>query len=57
MQDVEDRSVSDSSSGWVMSFPDIVSACRDPQALDSQGLTDLLDCIAALTLLVDEFGD
>jgi len=57
MQGIEDLGVGDSPRGWVTLFPAAVSARRDLQTLGGQGLADLLDCVPALALLVDELGD
>lgn len=40
MQGIEDLGVGDSPRGWVTLFPAAVSACRDLQALSSQGTVE-----------------
>lgn len=57
VQDIEDPGIGDGPGRRLALLPAAVSARRDLQALDGQGLACLLDCVAALALLVDEFGD
>lgn len=57
MQDVEDLGIGDGPGGRLALLPAAIRARRDRQALDGQGLACLLDCLAALALLVDELGD
>lgn len=57
MQDVEDLGIGDGPGSRLALLPAAIRARRNLQALESQGLADLLDCVAALALLVDELGD
>lgn len=57
MQDIEDPGIGDGPGRRLALLPAAVNARRDLQPLDGQGLACLLDCVAALALLIDEFGD
>lgn len=57
MQGVEDLGVGDGTGGRLALFPAAVCARRDLQPMETQGLADPLDCVAALALPVDELGD
>ncbi|CBT77179.1 MULTISPECIES: hypothetical protein [Glutamicibacter] len=57
VQDVEDLGVGDVPGCRLALFPAAVGSRRDLQSLNSQGLACLLDCVAALALMVDELGD
>lgn len=57
MQDVEDLGIGDGPGSRLALLPAAIRARRNLQALEAQGLADLLDCVAALAMLVDELGD
>lgn len=54
---MKDLGISDGHGGRLKLFPAAESARRDHQTLNSQGLAEMLVCVATFTLLVDELSD